>query len=166
VDPVTTLLEQAKYLVAVAFIVGAALVGLTGLAYLFVRWWKFKDREKKSLDFVLLQVAVPRDNETKIDAAEQMFASLFSLKKGGGILKGLKAQDHLSFEIVARKEDIRFYISVPDKLRDLVEKQIHGAYPGAEVQEVDEYNVFTDHGKVAFAALKLKNASRCIKIYQ
>jgi len=167
VDPVTVFLDQAKYLVLVAFIVGLALVGLTGLAYMFVRWWKFKDREKKSLNFILLQIAVPRDNEIKIDTAEQMLASLFSIKKGGGVLKSLQAQDHLSFEIVARKEDIRFYVSVSAKLRDLVEKQIHGAYPGADIKEVDEYNVFTDHGKVAFASLKLKNASFFpIKVYK
>ena len=158
-DPVNAFIDQAKYLLMIAVVVGLGMVGLTGLLYLLVRWWKFKDREKRSLEFVLLQVAVPRDNEVKIDAAEQMFASLFSVKKGGGVLGFLKAQEHMSFEIVARKEDIRFYVSVPEKLRDLVEKQIHGAYPGADVQEVDEYSVFTDHGKVAFASLKLKNAS-------
>jgi len=158
-DPVNVFIDQAKYLLMMAVVVGLGMVGLMGLLYLLVRWWKFKDREKRSLEFVLLQVAVSRDNEIKIDAAEQMFASLFSVKKGGGILGFLKAQEHMSFEIVARKEDIRFYVSVPDKLRDLVEKQIHGAYPGADVQEVDEYSVFTDHGKVAFASLKLKNAS-------
>jgi len=158
-DPVTVFIDQAKYLLMIAFLVGLGLVGLVGLAYLFVRWWKFRDREKRSLEFVLLQVAVSRDNEIKIDAAEQMLASLFSVKKKGGILGFLKPQEHISFEIVARKEDIRFYVSMPDKLRDLVEKQIHGAYPGAEVKEVDEYSVFSDHGKVAFASLKLKNAS-------
>ena len=158
-DPVNAFIDQAKYLLMIAVVVGLGMVGLTGLLYLLVRWWKFKDREKRSLEFVLLQVAVPRDNEVKIDAAEQMFASLFSVKKGGGVLGFLKAQEHMSFEIVARKEDIRFYVSVPEKLRDLVEKQIHGAYPGADIQEVDEYSVFTDHGKVAFASLKLKNAS-------
>lgn len=158
-DPVTAFIDQAKYLLMIAFLVGLGLVGLMGLAYLLMRWWKFKDREKRSLEFVLLQVAVPRDNETKIDAAEQMFASLFSVRKGGGVLGFLRAQEHMSFEIVSKKEDIRFYVSVPDRLRDLVEKQIHGAYPGAEVHEVDEYGMFTDHGKVAFASLKLKNAS-------
>ena len=153
------IVDQLKYLTLAAFILGVGLVILAGLFYLFVRWFKFKDREKRSLDFVLLQVAVPRDNETKIDAAEQMFASLFSVKKSKSFLSFLKAQEHMSFEIVARKEDIRFYVSVPNKLRDLVEKQIHGAYPGADVKEVDEYQVFTNQGKVAFAGMKLKNAS-------
>jgi hypothetical protein len=158
-DQITILIEQAKYLVLIAFLLGLGIVMLVGLGYVFVHWLKFKDREKRSLEFVVLQVAVPRDNEVKIDGAEQMFASLFSVKKSGGILGLLKPQDHLSFEIVAKKEDIRFYVSVPEKLKDLVEKQIHGTYPGADVKEVDEYSVFSDHGKVAFAAMKLTNAS-------
>ncbi len=39
---------------------------------------------------------------------------------------------------------------------DLVEKQIHGAYPGADIKEVEEYSIFSQTGKVAFAALRLK----------
>ena len=158
-DKLNLLIEQAKYLVLIAFLLGLGIVMLVGLGYVFVHWLKFKDREKRSLEFVVMQVAVPRDNEVKIDGAEQMFASLFSVKKSGSFLGFLKPQDHLSFEIVAKKEDIRFYVSVPEKLKDLVEKQIHGTYPGADVKEVDEYSVFSDHGKVAFAAMKLSNAS-------
>ena len=158
-DKLNLLIEQAKYLVLIAFLLGLGIVMLVGLGYVLVHWLKFKDREKRSLEFVVMQVAVPRDNEVKIDGAEQMFASLFSVKKSGGLLGFLKPQDHLCFEIVAKKEDIRFYVSVPEKLKDLVEKQIHGTYPGADVKEVDEYSVFSDHGKVAFAAMKLSNAS-------
>ena len=117
-----------------------------------------KNREERSLDFVLMQVAVPRDNEIKIDAAEQMFSSLYSVYKGG-TLSFLKPQDHFSLEIVATPEQIRFYVSCPKSLQDLVEKQIHGAYPGADVSEVEEYNIFSEEGKLAFAALKLKSAS-------
>jgi len=157
-DPVTLLLGQAKYLIIIVFFIGLGTVGLIGLGYVLLHFWKFRDREKRSLDFVLLQIAVPRDNEVKIDTAEQMFSSLFSIKKGGGLFVFLKPQEHLSFEIVAKKEDIHFYVSVSSKLKDLVEKQIHGAYPGAEIKEVDEYNIFSDKGKVAFASLKLTGA--------
>lgn len=157
-EPLNQILDQAKYLVVIAFMIGLSIVGLMGVVYLLFAWFKHKDREKRSLDFVLLQVAVPRDNEIKIDAAEQMFASLFSVKKSVGFLK-LKVQEHMSFEMVARKEDIRFYVSIPKKIKDLVEKQIHGAYPGADVIEVDEYKIFSDKGKVAFAQMKLKSDS-------
>ncbi len=166
-DPVTILIEQAKYLVVVAFLIGLGMVGLVGIGYILVQLLKFRDREKRSLEFVVLQVAVPRDNEIKIDAAEQMFASLVSIKGGGGMFGWLKPQDHLSFEIIAKKEDIRFYVAMPERLRDLVEKQIHGSYPGADVREVDEPSIFTDHGKVAFAQLKLGSSSFYpLKIYK
>ena len=166
-DPVQAVIDQAKYLTLMAFVVGVGIVALVGLGYLLVLWIRFKDREKRSLEFVLMQVAVPRENEIKIDAAEQMFAALSSVQSGGGFLGFLKPQEHMSFEIVAQKEDIRFYVSVPARLKDLMEKQIHGAYPGAEVKEVDEYEIFSDKGKVAFAGLKLGSASFYpIKIYK
>ncbi len=122
----------------------------------FVVWYRNRDREKYSLSFSLLQIAVTRNNEIKIDAAEQFFASLASLRKGGRFYQ-FKPQEHFSFEIVATAGDIRFYIAVPTKLRDLFEKQIHGAYPGADIREVDEYNIFTERGKVAHAGFKLKS---------
>ncbi len=146
------------------FVLGAAFSALLG--YFFLHWLKYKDREKKSLEYSLLQVAVPRDNEIKIDAAEQLFAAFASLRKGGWN-EFLKPQEHFSFEIVATPGDIRFYVATPARLKDLIEKQIHGAYPGAEVREVDEYNIFSEHGKVAFAALKLKSADFYpLKVYK
>ena len=136
-------------------VVGGFLIAVVG--YLLFILYKYRDREKKSLDFVILQLALPRENEIKIDVAEQMFASLYSIKKGGWF-SFLKPQEHFAFEIVALPENIRFYVSCPRKLRDLLEKQIHGAYPEAEVKEVKEYNLFSEEGKVAFASLGLKSA--------
>ncbi|PIU03706.1 hypothetical protein COT44_01915 [Candidatus Shapirobacteria bacterium CG08_land_8_20_14_0_20_39_18] len=155
-------MDQLTNLLTTLFLVLTILVLLifllTGLFYGIFLWYKYRNREKQSLSFVLLQVAMPRGNEIKIDVAEQMFASLYSLRKGGR-LSFLKPQEHLTFEIVARPEDIRFYVSVPKKLQDLVEKQINGAYPDAEIKEVPEYNIFSENGRVAFAALKLRSAA-------
>src|SRR3989344_6258881 len=139
-------------LALLVLVVIAAAVG-----WLWIIWMRNKNREERSLDFVLLQVAVPRDNEIKIDAAEQMFASLYSVYKGG-VRTFLQPQDHFSLEIVAEAEEIRFYVSCPKSLQDLVEKQIHGAYPGGDVKEVEEYNIFSEEGKLAFASLKLSSA--------
>jgi len=139
---------------------------LAGLGYIAFLLWKYKDREIRSLEYILLQIAVPRDNEIKIDAAEQMFASISSIHQGG-FWSFLKPQEHLSFEIVAKKEDIRFYVSVPKNHVDLVEKQIHGAYPGADVKIVEDYSIFSKNGKVAFAALTTSSADFFpIRIYR
>ena len=141
---------------------GMLFVALFLIGYLWVAWYRQRDREEKSLAMVCLQIAVPRDNEIKTDAMEQVFSSLYSIKKGSlgpfGWFTFLQGQPHVSFEIVARKEDIRFYIVVPDKLRDLVEKQIHGSYPGADIQIVEEPNIFTESGSVEFAWLVMRSA--------
>ena len=148
---------QLQVLTITLAIMAIFLGGLFLLGYLVFLLWKYRDREAQSLSFVLLQVATPRDNEIKIDAAEQLFASLHGIMKSG-FWSFLKPQPHITFELVAKKEDIRFYVSVPKKLVDLVEKQIHGAYPGADVKHVEEYSIFSERGKVAFAALRLKSA--------
>ena len=125
--------------------------------YMLIQWLKHRHREDYALDFVTLFIRLPRDNEIKIDAAEQMFAGLYSLKKIG-MWSWLRPEDLFAFEIVALKESISFYVSCPRKIRDLVEKQIHGAYPNADIRESDEVNIFNENGKVAFAALRLEKS--------
>jgi len=165
-DPITEFVNQASFFTLMVFISALSLGGIGGVLYLALLFFKFRKREDVSLDTVLLQVALPRDNEIKIDAAEQMFASLYSLHKTG-MDSYFTAQPHLSFEIVGRKEDIRFFVGVPRELQDLVEKQIFGAYPSADVREVDEYNIFSETGKVAFTSLTLKSSSyNPIKVYK
>ena len=122
---------------------------------MFLTFYRWRGREERSIDSVLLQVAVPRNNELKIDAMEQFISSLYSIKKGGWKQK-YSVQPTLSFELVARQEDIRFYVWTPKEYQDLIEKQIHGAYPDAEVAEIPEYNIFTEEGKVAYKSLQLR----------
>lgn len=166
----------------------AALIGLVGamllvgalvaFVYLVLLLYKFRNREKESLASVLLQVALPRDNEIKIDAAEQLFASLAAIRKGGW-LSFLRPQPHLSFEIVGLPQDIRFFVHTPQSIRDLVEKQINGTYPDAEITVVgakddgkghtigNDYNIFSKEGKVAFASLRLKSSDYLpIKVFK
>ena len=123
--------------------------------YLIARY-KFRDREKESLQFVLLQIVVPKGNEVKIDAAEQLFGALYAIKISGGMFVSLKPQPHLSFEIVALPESIKFYFSCHKKHRDLIEKQINGAYPDAEIKEVPEYNIFSEAGQTAYTQYTLR----------
>ena len=64
-------------------LIGITLLGVTiiGFWMLFVIWLKNRNREEVSMNFVLLEIAVPKDNEVKIDAVEQLFASIFSIKR-------------------------------------------------------------------------------------
>lgn len=154
-ENVNALISNSLVYVSMLALALVAGLGVLVFLYMFFQWFKHRNKEKYSLDFVTLLVALPKDNEIKIDAAEQMFASLHSLHDNGWFAF-LKPQMHISFEIVALKEEIKFYINVPRNLRDLVEKQIHGAYPGARIEEHDEVNIFSEQGKVAFAAIHLK----------
>jgi len=131
---------------------------LVGIALAIGFWKKNKTRHERSIDSSLLEVSLPRENEIKIDAAEQLFSSLTSIKDVKGMFSFLKFPDSISFEIVAKPQDIRFYVGVPNKLRDMVEKQIHGAYPDAQILEVEDYNLFESPGKVAYTSLKLDKA--------
>ncbi|KKU56638.1 MAG: hypothetical protein UX78_C0005G0054 [Candidatus Amesbacteria bacterium GW2011_GWA2_47_11] len=158
IDIVALLWQLAGLAIAAGILVVLLILG----GYLLIALYRHKDREEASLKMVVLQVAVPRDNEIKIDAMEQIFSSLHSIKKGKkgpfGLLTFLQVQPHISFEIVARKEDVRFYIVLPESLRDLVEKQIHGGYPGAEIMLVDEPTIFGEEGNVEYAWLVMRSA--------
>lgn len=155
---IAELMYQAQLFLLVTIVLTIAVLGFITIFVLIVLWYKYKDREEHSLEHILLLIQVPRENEVKIDAAEQMFAALSSVAKSGWF-SFLQIQPHISFEIVATPGDISFYVSVPRDLRDLLEKQIYGAYPGADITEVDEYNIFSETGSVAFASLRLKHAS-------
>jgi len=124
------------------------------VGYTLFTIFRYRGREEKSVNSVYLQVSVPRLNEIKTDAMEQLFASLYSIKKGGWKQK-FSVQPAISFEIIARAEDIKFYVWAPSEYKDLIEKSIHGAYPDAEIKEVQEINMFKEEGKVAYKALQL-----------
>lgn len=128
------------------------------LGYVAFVIFRYRGREERSVDSVYLQVSVPRLNEIKTDAMEQLFASLYSIKKGGW-KQNFSVQPTISFEIVARSEDIKFFVWTPSEYKDLVERQIHGAYPDAEVKEIQEVNLFESEGKVAYKSFQLSKAN-------
>src|SRR5260221_11758332 len=91
------LLSIFAFLIGFLFLLGVIAGIFFLLGYAFLLWYKWKDREKTVLDSVLLQIALPRENEIKIDAAEQLFSIFASLTKGGRFAF-LKPQQNFSFE--------------------------------------------------------------------
>ncbi len=159
----------------------SALLAVVGsvAVYFFMQNYKFKVSKEAALDSTLLQIALPRDNEIKIDAAEQLFSSFVAVH-GGGRFSFMHAEPTMTFEIVGMPGDIRYYVSTPNKYKDFVEKQINGAYPDAEITEVSEkkslkegfvvgndYNIFAQNSHVAFASLRLKEENfKPLKVYK
>lgn len=93
----------------------------------------------KAIESTLLILEIPKANDKKELAAEQLFASLHGilrdkheLKQNGGI------QEHLSFEIASVNGQIRFYVWVPTSLRSFVEGQIYAQYPTVQIHEAEE----------------------------
>lgn len=110
------------------------------LAFLTYRNYKKLNKLKVlNVDSVLLMLEIPRENDKKELAAEQLFASLHGilrdrkeLKNSGGV------QEHLSFEIVATAGQIRFYVWVPKVLQSFVEGQIYSQYPTVQIYKMNE----------------------------
>src|SRR3989344_4553096 len=153
-----TIIERAIAFI-LALIAALSAAGLTFLVlYLVIIFLRLKKREQISLEMVTLEVKTPKDNEIKIDVAEQMFTSFASLKKSGW-LSAFDLDDVLAFEIVGKKADIRVYVSAPARIVDLVEKTIYSYYPSADIRKVDEPNIFSEEGKVSFGALVTKDYS-------
>ena len=151
----------ADRLVTFAFALFAAFLaaGFTfALVYFIMILLRLRKREQLSLEMVTVEVKLLKENEIKIDAAEQMFASFASLKKSGWF-SFLDLDDVIAFEIVGKEADIRFYVSAPAKIIDLVEKSIYGYYPMADIKKVEEPNIFSENGKVAYGSLVAKEHS-------
>lgn len=137
----------------------------------FMTWQNYrKVKVIDTYDYVLLTLEIPRNNDKKELAAEQLFASLHGilrdsreLRLSGGV------QEHLSFEIASIANQIRFYVRVPKHLQNFVEGQIYAQYPTVQIHEVSEdYSATTgDHPVVATAELVLTdNEFLPIKTFQ
>lgn len=108
------------------------------LIYLTYRNRKKVDQLKLlNVDSVLLMLEVPKENDKKELAAEQLFASLHGILRDSLELKSSDGvQEHLSFEIASTNNQIRFYIWVPKILQSFVEGQIYSQYPSVQIFEL------------------------------
>ncbi len=161
------LLSLTSEIFFIALLTAVFVGGFLLIFYLILQWFKYRGREQKSLQMVMLQVLLPKDNEVKIDAAEQLFNALHSIADESWWKGFFTPPPHISFEVVGVKESITFNVLCPAELKDLLEKQIHATYPGVKIKEIDEPNIFNEGGKTAYAALKLdKGTNYPIKTYK
>src|SRR5690349_12934050 len=92
---------------------------------------------------VVLLLQVPRTNEKKELAAEQMFAALHGLLTiplaKGSMFAPKAKRERVGFEIAVLKKRIGFYIWVPKYLESYVEEQIYAQYPTVQISVVEDY---------------------------
>lgn len=118
---------------------------------------------------VILLLQVPRTNDKKELAAEQMFACLHGLLTLPSTNPLMRTQrERISFEIAVQKKRIGFYVWVPDYLKNFVEEQIYAQYPNVQISEVSDYaSSSDDYSTTLVSELQLtSNSALPIKTFQ
>jgi hypothetical protein len=115
---------------------------------------KATKQSQTSHEHCLLMLEIPRTNDKKELAAEQMLAALH------GILRSKKElrfsgtlQEHISLEVAAIGQRIRFYMWMPKQLQAFVEGQIYAQYPTVQIHEqTEDYSNRNMHQTVIHSA--------------
>ncbi|PJE73303.1 MAG: hypothetical protein COV00_00535 [Candidatus Tagabacteria bacterium CG10_big_fil_rev_8_21_14_0_10_40_13] len=136
------------------------LVAFLVLLSFFILWQKRKERTflHRGMDLALFLVTLPqqvkKENEKEIPleeylkTAEQFYSSLSGIKEPNKIRRFLFGNLFFIFEIAVHRigEEIYFYVVCPRPIAQLLEKQILGFWPKAQVQPVTDYNIFNPTG--------------------
>jgi hypothetical protein len=129
-------------------------------------------RQQASLDedTVMLLLQVPRTNDKKELAAEQMFASLHGLLTlpSKRTFRTTAHRVRISFEIAVLHKRIGFYVCVPKYLKDFVEEQIYAQYPNVQISEVEDFSRAAEHPTATLTAEMrlINNQALPIKTFQ
>ena len=140
-----------------------AILLLTGIGVAFVYLLRKKSDLNRSLNFVFLQIMIPKkeskeDMERERDQTSEMrkvtgigehfFQTLYGIYSGE-FSNRFTGEDFLSCEYVATKGEIKFYLGCPRYLKPLIEKQITSFYPEAVIDETESPKIFADNSKQA-----------------
>lgn len=174
-------LDVSSILVTLAFFSGglALLMGVILIirSFLLIR---FEVAQSLNTELEVVKVSRVKTDESKpktgdewrdeIKGMEQLLTSLANLKRATPWWqKMFFSPPHLIFEIAnpSSSEEIFFYLSLPKRFRESVEKQIHSFFPHAVIEKVPEYTIFSPAGVTAVSILSLKEtAALPLKTYK
>lgn len=102
-----------------------------------------RDRVIKKMNWVLLEIKVPKDILKTPKAMEQVFSAMYaSYSHGFSFLwkyfEG-EVDDWYSFEMVGHSHGIHFYVFAPANRKPVIESAVYAQYPDAEITEADDY---------------------------
>jgi hypothetical protein len=104
-----------------------------------------RNHYKQGIDWVYLEIKIPREIRRGPKAMEQLFASLHSFLGGPSDWYDRwwagEMQKWYSFEIASFGGDIHFYLRTPAKHKNYVEANIYAQYPDVEIEEIDDYTL-------------------------
>ncbi|MEI6477961.1 MAG: hypothetical protein WCO52_03155 [bacterium] len=136
------------------FLLAVLLIGLAVAArYIYMR--RTKQHQDRALKTRALRVTMPkqlanpddrRDPKEIMGVMEAVFTSLHHFYDSSWFDTFLKGQPTFSFELAAHDGEIFFYVICPSDTVDQVERQIHGQYPAAQIEEATDYDVFIKEG--------------------
>lgn len=150
--------------VLIAFFIGSVLLAL----FLYVAYWQYRriTREAKNyergLKTVPLLIHLPpssddievgsrdvRDVTDEAISQAQIMYNIVASTATKGFKTRVYGQRHMTFEVVATKGLIHYYIVVPLVLVDVVKQAVVAAYPSATLEETEEHNIFSQVGKIS-----------------
>lgn len=95
----------------------------------------------------------------EIGSMEQLLTSIANIKEKKSFRKFIYGSPNISLEIAnpSNNEEIFFYLGIPKKFRESIEKQVHSYFPNASIEKVPDYTIFRPDSFTSAAVLKLKN---------
>ncbi len=168
------MLPEISYLI---YIYAGISLFLVILIYLFLKRKARRRGLKKGLGMSLYLIRLPKYEKSEeqlniekirslIGKMEQFYSNFLYLKKDGIFGK----VPEIAFEVSSQigGSDISFFVAVPRRIKNSLNKYVQGVFPGAVLQEVPEdYTIFEPGGveKASYLRLK-KHYSVPIKTYK
>ncbi len=147
-EPISVFFDKPIfYLLGNAYNLFAALAFIWGpaLAIWFAQklWLEYVriDFIRKSYEFVLLEIKLPRVIDKTPVAMELVLQSLYQGSSGNWYERWWlgKVKPWFSLEIISIEGDVKFLVRTPSKFKKLIESHIYAQYPTIEVVEVQDY---------------------------
>ncbi|HMN19439.1 MAG TPA: DUF87 domain-containing protein [Candidatus Moranbacteria bacterium] len=99
--------------------------------------------------------------KAEIGAMEQLFTALSTVRGGGSWWHSLVyGSPMVTLEIAnpSTSEEISFFLAIPKKSRESIEKQVHSYFPHSSIEKVSDYTIFTPGSFTAASLLGLKDS--------
>jgi hypothetical protein len=150
--------------VLIGFFIGGVLLAL----FLYVAYWQYRrvTREAKNYERGLKTVPLlihlpPSSDDIEVGARDvrdvtdeaisqaQIMYNIVASTATKGFKTRVYGQRHITFEVVATKGLIHYYVVIPLVLVDVVKQAVVAAYPSATLEEAEEHNIFSQVGKIS-----------------
>jgi len=97
----------------------------------------------------------------EIGAMEQLLTTLSNIREKKSMwARFLYNEPYIALEIAnpSNSEEIFFYMAIPKKFRESIEKQIHSYFPHSSIEKITDYTIFSPGGFTSAATLGLKKS--------